>query len=163
MLSPSSGVQLIPISWSMATKAACSLETSALTYSTIPCANPVKFFDFLYICVLSTSTVSDFDKSAKHEGKMLNHRYSCCFWYDNGILVGFYSVCCQLRCSYNRSDVPMPNSPKAKCWFLEVTRLFYARLLYTNTTGGSEFSREADYRLKAKLSAVGNKFSLHME
>lgn len=47
--------------------------------------------------------------------------------------------------------------------FLEVTRLFYARLLYTNMTTCSELSKETDYRLKVKLSAVVNKFSLHME
>lgn len=58
MLSPTSGVQLIPVSWSMVTKAACSPETSALTYSTILCVNSVKFFDLLHICVLSTSSVS---------------------------------------------------------------------------------------------------------
>lgn len=162
MLSPSSGVQLIPVSWSMATKAACSSETSALTYSTILCVNPVKSFDLL-ICVLSTSTVTDFDKSAKHERKIFNYRCRCYYWYDDGILVRFYSVCCQLCCSYNRSEAPRSSSPKASCRFLEVTRLFYIRVLYINTTRGSEVSRETDYRLKAELSAVGNKFSLHME
>jgi hypothetical protein len=157
MLSLSSGVQLIPVSWSMATKAACSSETSALTYSTMLCVNPVK----LFICVLSTSTISDFDNSANHERKIFNHSYRC-YRYDLGILVGFYSVCCQLCYSYNRSEVPRSSSPKASRRFLEVTRLFYARLLYVNATRASEVSRETDYRLKAKQQ-VSNKFSLHVE
>jgi len=76
-------------------------------------------------------------------------------------------VCCQLCCSYvathNRSCVPRSNSPKASGRFLEVTRLFYARLLYINTTRGNEVTRETDYRLKAKLSTVGKKFALQME
>jgi len=56
---------------------------------------------------------------------------------------------------------PTVQKPNADSWrSLGCFVLDYYTLI---RPGGSEFSREADYGLKAKLSAVGNMFSPHME
>ena len=72
---------------------------------------------------------------------------------------------CSASCSVPIADLmclgPTVQKSAADSW--RSLGCFYARLLYINTTRCSEVSRETDYRLKAKLLGVGNKFSFHME